>query len=161
MEVSSLFINEKNSLENLSLSSGVFETSDLFYKNAVNLTCLNLEECGIETNDKLQEIIKNLTQLKYLQIIQYKSCEVSDYGFTGESETKTVGFSISNLKLLESLYVRINLSRLGDLTLAHISKLKRLKTLNIYCKNVSQCTDYKQMNITKLFFRQANHHQSI
>lgn len=137
MELTTLFGNKTNSLENLCLTSGVFETSDLFYKNAINLTCLILKECGITTDNKLQEIIKNLTQLKHLQIIQYRSCEISDYGFTGESETKAIGCTISNLKLLESLYVRINLSRLGDLTLAHISKLKQLKTLNIYCKNVS------------------------
>lgn len=122
------------------------------------MTYLNLEECQIENDETLQEIFKNLTQLKYFHIIQFSKCDISDYGFTGQSETEHIGHTISNLKNLESLYVRINFSNLGDLTLSHISKLKQLKTLNIYCKNVISCEFYPTFLYFKLiqFFFQAS-----
>lgn len=137
LELAELLGEKLNLLENLSISrSAVFQTSDVFYKHAVNLTYLNLEECGIQTDEMLQEMFKNLTHLKHLKITQHKCCKITDYGFTGEFESKNTGYTISNLKNLESLYIRINLSQLSDLTLSHISKLQQLKTLNIYCKNV-------------------------
>lgn len=134
--LSNLFGEHELEIENLFLSIGIFEASDNFYKNAVNLTYLRLVESDIRTNEKIQEIFKNLTQLKQLEIIQCKDSQITDFGFTGVSETENTGYKLSNLKNLEKLYIRINMSILSDLTLSQVSELKKLKNLNFYCSEV-------------------------
>lgn len=166
VELSEIFEDNELALENLVLTSSIFRPCDIFLKNAVNLTYLSLSETEIVTNVMLQKIFQYLTKLRHLQITRCSGELVDDFGFTGESETiesetgeaeagesetgeqtgesetgektvKKTGYTISNLKNLDTLYIRIRASYLGDLTLKHISELKQLKSLNLYCKDVS------------------------
>lgn len=107
--------------------------------NLTTLICKDLQESLHD--DALQNIFKNLTQLKHITIEslrfypQFIGLLITDYGFTGDSEDH-IGYSISNLTLLETLVFHHGYSWLSDTTLLHISKLKQLRYLDIFCKEV-------------------------
>lgn len=131
-------------LENLELSikahgPGIY-FSNRSFTNMRNLTRLSCEVRNYsDTDGTLQLIFKYLKMLKHIKIgVQDVTwLAATDYGFTGiREQIPIVGYSISNLTFLETLNFKSRLSRLGDLTLLHISKLKRLRSLEISCANV-------------------------
>lgn len=86
-----------NVLENLWLEDQ--RSSNLLsFKNLLNLTHLTC--CWIKLTDgQMQEICKNLKQLKHIAIkgsIE-EGTNLTDYGFTGEKENSQTGYSVSNL----------------------------------------------------------------
>lgn len=106
--------------------------------NLTTLICSDLQESLHDAD--LQNIFKYLTLLKHFTIVQINAAQfnyilVTDYGFTGEKEDQT-GYSISNLTQLETLHFHHCYSCLGDKTLLQIPKLKQLRALDIYCKEV-------------------------
>lgn len=111
------------------------------FQNMGNLTTLICSDIRIcMSDDVLQNILRDLTLLKHITIhisetYDQNYLQMSDYGFTGDSEDH-IGYSISDLIFLETLDFHNYSSILGNPTLFHISLLKQLKHLDIFCSMV-------------------------
>lgn len=100
------------------------------FEKLSNLTVLSMCLCTVD-NRILQNIIQNLTKLREFYIYDY-SDDLTEYGITGVMDSKQIGVSISNLKDLEVLFLQMLDLQMGDETLDHITKLKKLRALDMY-----------------------------
>lgn len=131
-----LFNFYSNVLENLIIED-CFVYQDINFDTLTNLTMFSC--CAaIFTMVKIQEIIKYLTKLKFLSMKDGLNYGINDYAFTGISKSGKDGHSISELQDLQELIIHLDFSNLGETTLSHILKLKRLRKLHIFCKNVTK-----------------------
>lgn len=130
-----LFNYYSNVLENLIIEDS-FVYRDINFDKLTNLTMFSC--CAaIFTKVKIQEVIKYLTKLKFLKMKDGLNSGITDYAFSGISKSGKLGHSISELRDLQELIIQLDFSNLGETTLSHILKLKRLRKLHIFCKNVT------------------------
>lgn len=103
-----------------------------FSKNLPNLTHLSCRKAILHDMD-IQYICKNYKQLKHIAIAaeNLKTYDLTDFGFTGESTSS--GYSISSLEHLKFLHIEVNRCKLGERTVEHILKIKKLEYLYITC----------------------------
>lgn len=154
---------DSNVLRNLYLIQYHWEYTDSFVslKNLTNLTHLSCDSIKL-TDKEMQEISKNLINLQHMALEGHfvYNMKLTDFGFTGETESKATflkhvnpffkkrnkkiqtGYSISNLKHLKLLHLHISKSSLGDATLTHIMRIKGLEYLYITC-----CYDRVEVSI--------------
>lgn len=154
---------DSNVLRNLYLIQYHWENMHTFVslKNLTNLTHLSCESIKL-TDKTMQEISKNLINLQHMALQGHfiYDMRLTDFGFTGETESKATflkqvnpffknrnkkiqtGYSISNLKHLKLLHLHISKSSLGDATLTHIMRIKGLEYLYITC-----CYDRVEVSI--------------
>lgn len=124
-----------NVLENLYLDCNSFvrdlESSTLsFLKSFKNLTHLSCYDMKL-TDRKMQDICKNLKQLKHIAMtaVNEDAELLTDFGFTGEPD----GHSISSLEHLKLLHIEVDVCKIGERTISHILKIKGLEYLYITC----------------------------
>lgn len=108
-----------------------------FSKNLKNLTHLSCRKCILHDMD-IQNICKNYKQLKHIAItaaaVHGLAIGLTDFGFTGlKYSGDDSGCSISSLEHLKFLHIEVDCCELGEKTVDHILKIKKLEYLYITC----------------------------